>query len=144
VSFAPGDLILEIPQGAVVDAEPVIARMTALRTHGLRFALDDAGAGHSSLRLLTRLPIDGVKLDQCFVAALDGTANGSAVAEAVIRLGTALHLDTVAEGVENQAQATELPLLGCHTGQGHYFAYPMSPDDVAAVLAAGQLLLRPV
>jgi EAL domain-containing protein (putative c-di-GMP-specific phosphodiesterase class I) len=71
--------------------------------------------------------VDILKLDRCFVAELDGTSEGSAVAQAVIRLGNALNLDTVAEGIETSAQARELTLLGCRLAQGFHFAKPLDP-----------------
>ncbi len=82
----------------------------------IRFAVDDFRTGYSSLRYLTRLPVDILKLDRSFVAELNGAAKGSAVAEAVIRLAQAMDLDTVAEGIEIAAQATESPCWA--TGPG--------------------------
>jgi predicted signal transduction protein with EAL and GGDEF domain len=142
--FRSSDLVIEVAEGAVVmDVEPLLAQMTGLYSHGVRFALDDFGTGYSSLRHLASLPIDILKLDNSFVTTLDGMSQGSAVAEAVIRLGLALHLDTVAEGVESRAQATELTLLGCRTGQGFYYAYPMPVEQVDAMLEAMPLGRRP-
>ena len=102
------------------------------RAAGIRIALDDFGTGYSSLRYLSRLPVDILKLDRGFVAELDGTAEGAAVAQAVLRLGQILHLDTVAEGVESDAQARELTLLGCNKAQGYHFARPMPAEDFDA------------
>jgi sensor c-di-GMP phosphodiesterase-like protein len=80
------------------------------------------------------LPIDILKLDRSFVAELDGTTGGSAVATAVLRLGEALQLQTVAEGVESASQAQELTLLGCQLAQGFHFARPMPAAALQAVL----------
>jgi diguanylate cyclase (GGDEF)-like protein len=136
----PGHLVLEVPESAVVGeagragdlARPAgcAQQLEALTTAGIRVALDDFGTGYSSLRYLTRLPVDALKLDSCFVAELDGTSKGSAVAQAVLRLGQMLHLDTVAEGVEGEAQARELTLLGCEKAQGIYFSGPVPPADL--------------
>ncbi len=134
--FAPADLILEVSESDCVDAGPLVAQMTELHGMGIRFALDDFGTGLSSLKHLSRLQVDVLKLDSCFVTSLDGTAQGSAVAEAVIRLGHSLHLDTVAEGVETRAQSDELTLLGCRTGQGFHFASPLPADEIDALLDA--------
>jgi EAL domain-containing protein (putative c-di-GMP-specific phosphodiesterase class I) len=141
--FAPTDLIMEIAESAVVDAEPLIAQMAELHEYGVRFALDDFGTGYSSLRHLARLPVDVLKLDDCFVTALDGTSQGSAVAEAVIRLGHILHLDTVAEGVESESQATELTLLGCRTGQGFHYSPALPPEQVDALFDGMSFGRRP-
>ena len=87
--------------------------------------MDDFGTGYSSLHQLTQLPVDILKIDRSFVAKLDGTTRGAAVAEAVIRLGQVLGLQTIAEGVETAAQAAELELLGCNVAQG----LPLRPAD---------------
>jgi EAL domain-containing protein (putative c-di-GMP-specific phosphodiesterase class I) len=141
--YLASDLVIEVAESAVLDAEPLLAQMTDLHANGVGFALDDFGTGYSSLRHLASLPIDVLKLDTSFVTGLDGTSQGSAVAEAVVRLGHALHLDTVAEGVETREQAIELTLLGCRTGQGFHYAYPMPAEFVDAMLEAMPLGHRP-
>ncbi len=78
--------------------------------------------------------MDILKLDRCFVSELNGEPEGSAVAEAVIRLSQVLHLDTVAEGIETAAQATELTLLGCRTGQGYHYARPMPAAELEELI----------
>jgi diguanylate cyclase (GGDEF)-like protein/PAS domain S-box-containing protein len=133
-----GDLIIEIPEGALVNELEAIPALAALHDRGVRVAIDDFGTGYSSLRYLTGLPVDVLKLDSCFVADLDGTSKGSAVAEAVIRLGGALNIETVAEGVESAAQATELTLLGCHFAQGYHFAGPLDAADLETLLERGR------
>ncbi|MEV4518154.1 bifunctional diguanylate cyclase/phosphodiesterase [Dactylosporangium sp. NPDC049525] len=134
--FFAGYLVLEVPESAVIGEADSIAQLEALSTAGIRIALDDFGTGYSSLRYLTRLPVDALKLDSCFVAELDGTSKGSAVAQAVLRLGQMLHLDTVAEGVEGEAQARELTLLGCEKAQGRYFSGPVPAGDLERQLPA--------
>src|SRR5262249_648022 len=132
--FKPDDLVLEVTESALVDDQSAAPQLAGLSRHGIRIALDDFGTGYSSLRYLTMLPVDILKLDRCFVAELNGTPEGSAVAEAVVRLGRILHLRTIAEGIENAAQAAELTLLGCHAGQGYHFSGPLDPADIAALL----------
>jgi diguanylate cyclase (GGDEF)-like protein/PAS domain S-box-containing protein len=132
--FDPRDLIMEVTESTLVHDQPAIAQLEALNRLGVRIALDDFGTGYSSLRYLTRLPIDLLKLDRHFVAELNGTREGSAVAESVIRLGHSLHLEVVAEGIESQAQANELTLLGFRTGQGFHYSPPLSPAEVDDLL----------
>jgi diguanylate cyclase len=132
--LAARDLVLEVTESAVVDEAVAIPALKALREHGIRIAIDDFGTGYSSLHYLTRLPVDILKIDRSFVNELDGTPEGSAVTEAVIRLSQALHLRTVAEGIETGAQADELLLLGCDTGQGYLYARPMPADAVESLL----------
>jgi EAL domain-containing protein (putative c-di-GMP-specific phosphodiesterase class I) len=132
--FDPRDLVLEVTESALVDDEAAVPQLNALSAKGIRIALDDFGTGYSSLRYLTRLPVNVLKIDRCFVAELNGTPAASAVAEAVVRLAQILHLDTVAEGIEDPAQASELALLGCHSGQGYLFARPLDAADVESLI----------
>ncbi|MFI5912089.1 putative bifunctional diguanylate cyclase/phosphodiesterase [Dactylosporangium sp. NPDC051541] len=134
VGYDPRDLVLEITESALVDDRSAVPQLEELRTHGVRIALDDFGTGYSSLRYLTRLPVDILKLDRCFVNELNGEREGAAVAEAVIRLSQILHMDTVAEGIENEAQATELTLLGYRNAQGYHYARPLPPAELEARL----------
>ena len=136
VGFDPHDLILEVTESALVRDQSAVPQLTALNALGIRVALDDFGTGYSSLRYLTQLPVDILKLDRHFVADLNGTPEGSAVAQSVIRLGQILHLDVVAEGIEKQAQAAELELLGYRTGQGFLYSHPLDPADTANLLSA--------
>jgi hypothetical protein len=142
--MAPGDLTLEIAESAMANLDMLTAQLAAWQAHGVRIALDHFGTGHSSLRHLSRLPVGALKLDQCFIAELNGEPEGSAVAEAVIRLGNSLQLDTVAVGIENLAQVTELTLLGCRAGQGFHFSYPLEAADLDALIHAGQCPVFPI
>jgi diguanylate cyclase (GGDEF)-like protein len=134
--FAPTDFVAEVTEGGVVEEGAAIAQLEELRAQGVRIALDDFGTGYSSLRYLTRLPVDILKLDRCFVGELNGRPEGSAVAEAVVRLAQILHLDTVAEGIEDRDQATELTLHGYHNAQGFLFSRPLSAEQMDRVIDA--------
>ncbi|WP_432984925.1 putative bifunctional diguanylate cyclase/phosphodiesterase [Dactylosporangium sp. CA-233914] len=137
--FFPGNLVLEVTEGAVIGEPASVAQLAVLSNAGIRIALDDFGTGYSSLRYLARLPVDVLKLDRGFVAELDGTSRGGAVAQAVLRLGQILNLDTVAEGVESEAQARELTLLGCHKAQGFHYARPLPAAELQRWLPVGDL-----
>ncbi|WP_436528526.1 putative bifunctional diguanylate cyclase/phosphodiesterase [Actinoplanes sp. HUAS TT8] len=132
----PSRLVLEVTESALVDETGAISALRPLREHGIQIAIDDFGTGYSSLQYLTRLPVDILKIDRSFVAELNNTPEGSAVAEAVIRLSQVLHLTTVAEGIETEQQATELRALGCNTGQGYLYATPLTSTDHAAFFTA--------
>jgi diguanylate cyclase (GGDEF)-like protein len=135
--LAAGTLVLELTEGMLLrDMELAVKRLTALKALGLRIALDDFGTGFSSLGYLERFPIDILKIDRSFVARV-GTGDRTALAEVVIKLSQALHLQTVAEGIERQDQFDELRRLGCLLGQGYLIAKPVSADTVES------LLLRP-
>jgi diguanylate cyclase (GGDEF)-like protein len=132
--LAPSRLVLEITESALVDDKAGIEMLAEFRSHGIRVAVDDFGTGYSSLHYLTRLPIDILKIDRSFVAELNGTPEGAGITEAILRLSHALHLTTVAEGIETTAQATELQMLGCGIGQGYLFAKPMPAEEALSVL----------
>jgi len=134
--FDPHDLILDVTEDALTPGESTVARLSELNARGIRIALDDFGTGHSSLHSLLNMPVDILKLDRCFVHALNGTPEGAAVAQAAIRLGQVLNLDIVAEGIETSGQAAELNLLGCPTGQGFHYAWPLDPEAFDALLTA--------
>ncbi|MEV8506497.1 bifunctional diguanylate cyclase/phosphodiesterase [Actinoplanes sp. NPDC051475] len=131
----PARLVLEITESALVDDSAGISMLAAFREHGIRVAIDDFGTGYSSLHYLTRLPVDILKIDRSFVAELNGTPEGAGITEAILRLSHALHLTTVAEGIETTEQATELQLLGCGVGQGYLFAPPLPPQEMLSLLA---------
>jgi diguanylate cyclase (GGDEF)-like protein len=134
VGYDPTRLVLEVTESALVNEATALTHLTELRTLGVRVAVDDFGTGYSSLRYLSRLPVDILKIDRSFVAELNGDPAGAAVAEAVIRLGQVLRLDTVAEGIEQPAQATELMQLGCDNAQGYHFAEPLAADVMDALV----------
>jgi diguanylate cyclase (GGDEF)-like protein len=131
----PGHLLLEVTESAIVDDQTGIEALRELRTHGILVGIDDFGTGYSSLHYLTRLPVNLLKIDRSFVAELNGTPEGSAITEAVIRLAQVLHLITVAEGIETQAQAEELLTLGCTRGQGFLYARPLPAEGISHLLS---------
>jgi diguanylate cyclase (GGDEF)-like protein len=136
--FAPTDLVLEVTATGPVDGAEAVRQLTALRSTGIRIALDDFGTGHASLRCLTRLPLDILKLDRGFVADL-GQGPGAAAVEAVARLARRTGLVTVAKGIEDAARAGELASLGYDLGQGFHFAGPLDPARVEAWLDAARV-----
>lgn len=118
-------LILEITEGVFIrDMEIVLERLANLKDMGVRLALDDFGAGFSSLGYLSRMPIDILKLDRAFVAQL-GSTNERGLLAGVVALARSLDLTTIAEGVETEEQARELQAAGCEYGQGFLFSRPM-------------------
>jgi EAL domain-containing protein (putative c-di-GMP-specific phosphodiesterase class I) len=119
----------------VHDSLDTMLRLSALRQRGVRIAIDDFGTGYSSLGYLTRLPIDILKIDRCFIAEMGRGSEASAVAQAVIRLSQALRLETVAEGIELESQADSMRRLGCSLGQGYYFARPLAAAAMDTFLA---------
>lgn len=132
----PRCLVLEIVESVFLrDADVVIERMLELKRLGISFAIDDFGTGYSSLSYLRRFPIDILKLDKSFVDDVGrGDANG-ALAETIVQLGQTLHLQTVAEGIEQASQVEALRTFGCSFGQGFYLARPLAIDQVGTFLS---------
>jgi diguanylate cyclase (GGDEF)-like protein/PAS domain S-box-containing protein len=135
----PADrLVLEITESAVMEnGSGTIETLHALKALGVRLALDDFGTGYSSLAHLHRFPLDVLKIDRSFTAALGDDHQGASIAGAIASLAQALGLATVAEGIEDSAQRRELERLGCTFGQGYLFSRPRPPEAFDDVLRAG-------
>jgi diguanylate cyclase (GGDEF)-like protein/PAS domain S-box-containing protein len=135
----PPSLVLEITETAAMEQlDAAIPILTQLRQLGLRLALDDFGTGYSSLSYLQRLPVDILKIDRTFVSGVAGTTEDSALARAIVTLGQTLGLETIAEGIETVEQLAAVRQLGCQIGQGYYFARPLGPAAVDALLERHQ------
>jgi diguanylate cyclase (GGDEF)-like protein/PAS domain S-box-containing protein len=132
----PATLTLEMTESVLMsDTEVTLSRLQELKRLGVRIALDDFGTGYSSLSYLSRFPVDVLKIDRSFVNTIDGEGEESALAAAIVKLGEALHLRTVAEGIELPAQLDRLVELGCVLGQGFYFGRPMHIDALIEYLS---------
>ena len=126
----PRHLMLELTESLFVDNfEEIIAKMTVLRAHGLRFSVDDFGTGFSCLSYLKRLPIDELKIERTFVHDIVTDANSGAIAESIILLGRALGLSVIAEGVETVEQRDSLVRLGCSSFQGWLFSQALPVEE---------------
>ena len=128
----PTSLVLELTETALANRGPAISTMESLRDMGVRFVLDDLGTGYSSLASLCSLPLDGVKIDRCFVQALT-SRRARAVVGAIIDVGCSLGLSVVAEGVETEEELACLRVLGCPHIQGFLVGRPLSAADFAAL-----------
>ena len=131
----PGRLVLELTERALVESEAAVGALQALRARGVRLCVDDFGSGYSSLGLLHRLPVDGLKIDRSFVSDLETSAEARAVVRAVVGLARELGLRTVAEGIETPGQLAVLREAGCPYGQGFLFSPPVPPEAARPLLA---------
>lgn len=131
----PGRLVLEFTEGVLMqDSEATRATLGQLKRLGLRLAIDDFGTGYSSLSYLRLFPIDVLKIDGSFVAGMSNGSDQTALVRSMLQLSETLHLETVVEGIEEPDQLAELQALGAGLGQGFFFAKPMSPDALSAML----------
>jgi len=132
---SPGRLVLEITEGVLIDnPDEMVKRIKDLHELGVRVALDDFGSGYSNLGYLQRFPLDKIKIDQSFVAALGRSSNGGVIIQAMVALGRALGLSVLVEGVETEHQRVLLRLAGCDEMQGFLFAKPAPASSIDALL----------
>ncbi|MGW1057499.1 putative bifunctional diguanylate cyclase/phosphodiesterase [Micromonospora rubida] len=140
----PQRLVLEVTEHAVAtDLDELVRRLTALRRTGVRIALDDFGAGYSSLGQLRRLPIDILKIDHSLVAehepvrpvGTDGPAFAPMV-DIVMRLGHQLGMEVIAEGVTTPTELAAVVAAGCRWGQGALFGWGVPGEHLEAMLEA--------
>ncbi|MEA2442828.1 MAG: hypothetical protein QOJ12_120 [Thermoleophilales bacterium] len=131
----PDLLCLELTETALIESgsehDGVLAALEAL---GVRLAIDDFGAGHSTLHYLSRLPVRSVKLDRAFVARIGSSEEAAPILRAALTLARALKVDAVAEGVETAEERDALVEMGYRFGQGFLFARPMTEATAAALL----------
>jgi len=132
------NVCLEITESVLLDdAEETISRLDQLKALGVHLAIDDFGTGYSSLSYLRRFPVDILKVDQSFVSGLGHDPEDSAIVQAVVHMGQALRMTTLAEGVETAHHVIELRELDCDVAQGFHFARPVPAEQFEALLDAG-------
>jgi EAL domain-containing protein (putative c-di-GMP-specific phosphodiesterase class I) len=116
------------------NVDDTVNRLTLLKALGVRVAIDDFGTGYSSLAYLRQFPVDMLKIDRSFVSGITETSEAAALVHAMVQLGKALGLETVAEGVENNDQRVRLTAEKVDTGQGFLFARPLDVEAVSRLL----------
>jgi len=128
----PHRLELELTESQLVEnVDSLIQKMEQLRAQGVKLALDDFGAGYSSLICLKRLPLDHLKVDQVFIHDLLEQQSNAAIVRTILALGLNLQLHVTAEGVETHEQFDSLKHMGCHRFQGYLFSQPGTADELA-------------
>lgn len=137
----PQRLELEVGESFFMKNETLaIASLERLREMGVGIAIDDFGAGYSSLSRIKRLPVDRLKIDQSFIRDIGRDLDGENIVKIIIALGNYLCLQISAEGVEEETQRRFLLDNGCREGQGHWFGYPVPAEEFAKIwLERGRL-----
>jgi diguanylate cyclase (GGDEF)-like protein/PAS domain S-box-containing protein len=129
-------LELEITESMLMDnIDATIAMLIELRDAGISIQIDDFGTGYSSLRVLSRLPVDALKIDRSFVSKLDSGVHDRSVVQTTISLANALGLKTIGEGVETKRQLDVLRELGCASVQGYLIRAPLPANELHEWLA---------
>ena len=140
--FPPSRLELELTETSVMNANATsLSHLMELRKLGVKISLDDFGTGYSSLSLLKDISVDSVKIDRSFVQYVTEVNDTAAIVTAVSQLGNKMHLNVIAEGVENQLQKSFLVSAGCSHLQGYLFSRPVSVEVLQNLLGAEMDLL---
>jgi diguanylate cyclase len=139
-ALSPDWVELEITEGMLVSTVG-LARETLERLEdlGIRITIDDFGTGYSSLAYLSRLSIDGIKVDRSLIIGLPDDREHLAIMSAIVGMAKGLGSEVVAEGVETPAQLEALKSLGCRLAQGFLFSPGVPPGAMAALAAQIEL-----
>jgi EAL domain-containing protein (putative c-di-GMP-specific phosphodiesterase class I) len=117
------------------DPRAARAHLQEIKALGVHVAIDDFGTGYASLSQLQRMPVDVLKIDRSFVAALNDGGQSRELLQAILGVGQSLSLTVVAEGVEEHSQQATLEELGCKIAQGYLLGRPGPPQDIEGLLA---------
>ena len=133
----PGRFVLELTESAwALEAARLLPVLAELRSLGLSLAIDDFGAGYSSLWRLRELPVQVIKVDRSFLSKIPEDPQSTAIFSAMLRLADACGCDVVAEGVGRAEQAQFLAQEGCLLGQGFHLGRPVTASEIEPLLAA--------
>ncbi|KXJ50863.1 MAG: hypothetical protein AXW17_09865 [Colwellia sp. Phe_37] len=136
VKVSPKQIELEITETSLLqDPTASIAVLNKLNQCGFSIAIDDFGTGYSSLEYLNTMPLHKLKIDRSFVIDLDKKTKSAVLVKTIIAMAHNLGLEVLAEGVENQAEASTLQVLGCDNIQGYLYSKPLSAPDLVDYIA---------
>ncbi|HJV65979.1 MAG TPA: EAL domain-containing protein [Geomonas sp.] len=133
--IVPAQLEIELTESYLA-GKPELVRdcLQKLRETGCKIAIDDFGTGYSSLSYLKNLPVNVLKIDRSFVRDVSSDPSDLAIAHSIVALANNLHLETVAEGVETEAQQAILHGIGCQYSQGYLHSPPVPAGEIPALL----------
>ncbi|HUP72030.1 MAG TPA: EAL domain-containing protein [Acidimicrobiales bacterium] len=140
----PHMLELEVTEDSIMTEAPaMVERLTRIKALGVRLAIDDFGTGYSSLAYLRQLPIDSIKIDRSFIAAIGDSPAAAAVIQTLVQLGQNLGISTLAEGIEQRSQLEYLQDQQCDHGQGFWLTQALTPPDLEHFLRSYQRATQP-
>lgn len=132
----PRHFELEVTESFAIEKfEKVIDVFAELRSLGFQISIDDFGAGYSSLKYLSRLPVQCLKIDKTLVDHLGEHVRSQVIVSTLIEMSHRLGISVVAEGVEQPEQLHKLQMYGCDQIQGYLFSEPVPADRVIDLLA---------
>ncbi len=135
----PELLELEITESvAMLEADFMIDLLDRIKQLGVSIAVDDFGTGFSSLSYLEQLNVDRLKIDLSFIRHMEQSDGSRRIVETIVQLGRSLQLELIAEGIEQETQASVLKQMGCHEGQGYLFAKPLELAALLSYIDAGK------
>ena len=130
IPIAPTQLELEMTESLAFEDEELFAhRMRQLRAIGVRIAIDDFGTRYTGFNVLKNLPLDTMKIDQCFIRGIDRSPDMRSLCETIVAMGRQLKLRMVAEGIEEPGELAVMRRIGCEAGQGYLFQRPVPADE---------------
>ncbi|GBD50139.1 hypothetical protein METY_3352 [Methylopila sp. Yamaguchi] len=119
-------LTLELTENLMIpEPDDIRQAFGDLRRLGVGISIDDFGTGYSNLRYLERFPLSEIKIDRSFVHDASHSVAKRIIVESVVKLGSALDIRVVAEGIETEEERAIMQAMGCSIGQGYLFAAPM-------------------
>ncbi len=125
----PSKLTLELTESVLMhDIAEAAGKLRTISDTGVRLSLDDFGTGYSSLSYLGRMPLDELKIDRAFTAAIDDNPDAATIIRNLLQLGHDLGMDVIAEGIERPEQHAFLIRQGCRMFQGYLLGKPMDID----------------
>ena len=135
----PSRFVLEITENVLLEAtDHTISILDTIRAMGFKTALDDFGTRYSSLAYLCNFKFDKIKIDRSFVSRMTKDQTSRTIVQSVVRLGRALGMDIVAEGVEDEVEATMMTNFGCTELQGFYFSKAVAAGRISKLLSTFQ------
>jgi diguanylate cyclase (GGDEF)-like protein len=133
--FVATSLTIEITETAIMrNVAAVVPRLAALKATGVRIAIDDFGTGYSSLAYLQQFPVDTLKIDRSFISSMADSPESGALIRTLVQLGKTLGLETLAEGIEETEQYSQLEREHCDSGQGFLYARPLDVEAMETFL----------
>ncbi len=134
-ALEPRSLVINVAEQSLKkDMGTMVRRLRELKALGVLVAVDDLGAGYSALAHLRQVPIDALKIDRSFVAAMADSPEAISSIHTLVQLGRTLGIETLAEGIEQGWQLASLQDEHCRFGQGSLFSQPIAPEALEAIL----------